>query len=195
MGGFAAAAEAILASPPGAPAHPRAHLAAALPQLHVHPAVVDRLPAHHDLLPHRAQDEPVQAHRDPLPALHRWRIWLPCVFLGVMANRATDVPQIEAKLEARAGAGGARPATLTAARARRAARAGERRRRAAAAARALRAALARRPAGRRHHGGGDGHRLADPRALHDVHRGRVRPLRRAARASARRRRCTPAGPS
>jgi len=28
-------------------------------------------------------------------------IWLPCVFLGVMANRVTDVPQIKAKQEAR----------------------------------------------------------------------------------------------
>jgi SSS family solute:Na+ symporter len=28
-------------------------------------------------------------------------IWLPCVFLGVMANRVTDVPQITAKQEAR----------------------------------------------------------------------------------------------
>ncbi|CAN5145878.1 MAG: sodium:solute symporter family protein [Pyrinomonadaceae bacterium] len=28
-------------------------------------------------------------------------IWLPCVFLGVMANRVTDVPQIRQKLEAR----------------------------------------------------------------------------------------------
>jgi SSS family solute:Na+ symporter len=28
-------------------------------------------------------------------------IWLPCVFLGVMANRVTDVPEIEAKIEAR----------------------------------------------------------------------------------------------
>ncbi len=28
-------------------------------------------------------------------------IWLPCVFLGVMANRATDIPQIQDKLEAR----------------------------------------------------------------------------------------------
>src|ERR1700752_618106 len=27
-------------------------------------------------------------------------IWLPCVFLGVMANRVTDVPQIKAKKEA-----------------------------------------------------------------------------------------------
>ena len=29
-------------------------------------------------------------------------IWLPCVFLGLAANRATDVPAIKAKLEARA---------------------------------------------------------------------------------------------
>jgi solute:Na+ symporter, SSS family len=29
-------------------------------------------------------------------------IWLPCVFLGVAANRATDVPAIQAKLDARA---------------------------------------------------------------------------------------------
>jgi solute:Na+ symporter, SSS family len=29
-------------------------------------------------------------------------IWLPCVFLGVVANRATEVPAIQAKLEARA---------------------------------------------------------------------------------------------
>lgn len=28
-------------------------------------------------------------------------IWLPCVFLGVMANRAADIPQVKAKLEAR----------------------------------------------------------------------------------------------
>jgi len=28
-------------------------------------------------------------------------LWLPCVFLGVMANRATDVPEIQQKIEAR----------------------------------------------------------------------------------------------
>src|SRR4029079_16539120 len=28
-------------------------------------------------------------------------IWLPCVFLGVMANRVTDIPEIRAKQEAR----------------------------------------------------------------------------------------------
>ena len=34
-------------------------------------------------------------------------IWLPSVFLGVVANQATDVPAIQAKLEARGDAGGA----------------------------------------------------------------------------------------
>ena len=28
-------------------------------------------------------------------------LWVPCVFLGVMANRMTDVPQIQQKIEAR----------------------------------------------------------------------------------------------
>jgi SSS family solute:Na+ symporter len=38
-------------------------------------------------------------------------IWLPCVFLGLAANRATDVPAIKAKLEARAALASA-PATI-----------------------------------------------------------------------------------
>ena len=41
-------------------------------------------------------------------------IWLPCVFLGVAANRATDVPAIKAKLDAQATIAAARP-TLDAA--------------------------------------------------------------------------------
>ncbi len=40
-------------------------------------------------------------------------IWLPCVFLGVMANRATDVPQIRDKLEARQDAGAPQGTALT----------------------------------------------------------------------------------
>ena len=32
-------------------------------------------------------------------------IWLPCVYLGVAANQATDIPAIEAKIEARAATG------------------------------------------------------------------------------------------
>ena len=41
-------------------------------------------------------------------------IWLPCVYLGVAANRATDVPQIQEKLEARRSLATQGP-TLTAA--------------------------------------------------------------------------------
>ena len=41
-------------------------------------------------------------------------IWLPCVFLGVAANALRDVPRIEQKLEARAGAGRAPPAVVPA---------------------------------------------------------------------------------
>jgi SSS family solute:Na+ symporter len=37
-------------------------------------------------------------------------VWLPSVFLGVMANRATEVPGIQAKLEAREALAGAGPA-------------------------------------------------------------------------------------
>ena len=36
-------------------------------------------------------------------------IWLPSVFLGVVANQATAVPAIEAKLEARAQLAAPRP--------------------------------------------------------------------------------------
>ncbi len=39
-------------------------------------------------------------------------IWLPCVYLGVVANRATDIPQISAKIEARRTLAG-RGAALT----------------------------------------------------------------------------------
>jgi SSS family solute:Na+ symporter len=37
-------------------------------------------------------------------------LWMPCVFLGVMANRATDVPKIEEKIEARRALATASPA-------------------------------------------------------------------------------------
>ena len=51
--------------------------------------------------------------------------------------------------------------------------------------------MARVAARRGRDGGGDGQRLADPRAVDDVHRGRVRVLWRARRASGRRCRCRP----
>jgi len=43
-------------------------------------------------------------------------IWLPCVFLGVAANRATEVPAIKAKLDARATLAAGGPALDAAAR-------------------------------------------------------------------------------
>jgi MFS family permease len=57
----------------------------------------------------------------------------------------------------------------------------QRRRRDPAAGRRLRAAVARGAPRRARDGGGDGERLADPGAVDDVHRGRVRVLRRQAR--------------
>ncbi len=71
MGGFQTAMESLLASPSTAPLlTARTHFAALLLQLHVHPALDDCLPAHHDLLSYRPPDAAVQAHRDLLPALH-----------------------------------------------------------------------------------------------------------------------------
>ena len=106
-------------------------------------------------------------------------IWLPSTILGVVANRATEVPAIERKIEARQML--ATPgASLTP---------------------DQRSALRRQAdgedvviqmlhyyapvwlaglLGRGHHGRGDVQRLADPRAVDDVHRGRVRALRRQA---------------
>jgi hypothetical protein len=54
----------------GAPAELRADAAPALPELHLHPALGDRVSAHLDLLSDRAAHEPVQAHSRALPAVH-----------------------------------------------------------------------------------------------------------------------------
>ncbi len=104
-------------------------------------------------------------------------IWLPCVFLGVMANRVTDVPRDsrQAGSATRARHAGQDAAARAA---RRAAREVCGRRRDSAAARTLRPALARGPARRGHHGRRHGLGLADPRALDDVHGGCLRLLRR-----------------
>ena len=71
MGGFSGRGRGDPAPRPGAPAHLRAHVAALFLSYTFIPLSSIAFPAHHDLLPHRAQDEPVQAHRDPLPAVHR----------------------------------------------------------------------------------------------------------------------------
>jgi hypothetical protein len=99
-------------------------------------------------------------------------IWLPCVFLGVAANAMRDVPRVASKLEARQALAAAPHRCRPTAHLRRQA---ERRR--GAIISALRAALARRHPGRGHHGAvmaSD----SNPRALDDVHRGRVCVLRR-----------------
>ena len=54
----------------GAAADPRALRAAVFLQLHVHPAVLDRLSAHRHLLPDGATPGPLPEDRDPLPDLH-----------------------------------------------------------------------------------------------------------------------------
>ena len=102
-------------------------------------------------------------------------IWLPSVFLGVSANAAREVPAIEAKLEARAEIASAGPALAPAERDRLRAQAG-------GDDVILRLVdgyapvwLAAHPR-RVRHGGGDGERFADPRAVHDVYRRRVRVL-------------------
>src|SRR6266496_2112202 len=103
-------------------------------------------------------------------------IWLPCVFLGVMANRVTDVPQIAEKIGRESpGRPGGEPDPREA---RGAAGEDGRRRGPAAPPRSLCAALAGRDPGGGDHGRGHGHRLPDPRPLDHVHGGRVRPLRR-----------------
>ena len=84
----------------GAVADARTHLAALLLQLHFHSAFGDRLSAHSDLLPDREKMNHFKKTVIFYP-LCILAIWLPCVFLGVMANRVTDVPQIRAKQEAR----------------------------------------------------------------------------------------------
>jgi SSS family solute:Na+ symporter len=102
MGGFAPAAEALLASP---------SLAPLLSRERVPPAYFFSytfIPLSSIAFPHitifcltarrMAQFRKTVVFY-PLCIL---AIWLPCVFLGVMANRATDVPQIQEKLEARA---------------------------------------------------------------------------------------------
>ena len=103
-------------------------------------------------------------------------IWLPCVFLGVAANAMPDVPRIASKLEARAELAAA-PASMPAGPARRDAPAGRGRRRGADHAGAVRAAVAGGDPRCRDHGRRDGERLANPRAVDDVHRRRVRVLR------------------
>ena len=176
MGGFRQAIESMLASPShGAAPHTRTRVAALFLQLHLHPALVARLPAHRHLLPDGAAALDTSARRSCSIRLCMLAIWLPSVFLGVVANRAVDLPSIQAKLEARATLA-TRGAAAAAGDARQLRAAGERRRCDPAARRRVRAAVAGVAAGRGRDGSGDGERLADPRVVDDVHGGCVRVL-------------------
>ena len=102
-------------------------------------------------------------------------IWLPCVFLGVMANRVTDVPQIRAKQEARRVLATQGKTMAPEAR--------DELREQAAGDDVIMLLLQRYAplwlagtARRRHHGRGDGQRFADSRALDNVYGGRLCPL-------------------
>jgi SSS family solute:Na+ symporter len=101
MGGFRAAAEALLASPATAPLLTRERVspwyffsytfiplsAIAFPHITIFCLTARKLSQFKKTV--------------TLYPLCIAAIWLPCVFLGVMANRATDVPEIKAKLDAR----------------------------------------------------------------------------------------------
>lgn len=100
MGGFSAAAEAILASP-------QAYL---LTRERVSPLYFfgyTLIPLSSIAFPHitifclTARRMSQFRRTVVLYPLCIAAIWLPCVFLGVMANRASDVPAIQEKLEAR----------------------------------------------------------------------------------------------
>jgi SSS family solute:Na+ symporter len=101
MGGFREAAEAMLASPATAPLLTRERFAPL--QFFSYTFV----PLSAMAFPHMAifcltARRMSQFKRTvTLYPLCIMAIWLPCVFLGVMANRAGDVPAIRAKLEAR----------------------------------------------------------------------------------------------
>ena len=161
----------------GAAAHARARLAAVFLQLHVHPALVDRVSAHRHLLPDGAPARPLQEDRRPVSAVHAARSGCRRCF---SAWRRT--PRGTCRRSRRSSRRGARSRppgrrSPPAERDRLRAQAGGRRRD-SPAGRRLRAAVAGGAARRVRHGGGDGQRFADPRAVDDVHRRRVRLLRR-----------------
>jgi SSS family solute:Na+ symporter len=101
MGGFRAAAEALLAAPGTAPLFTRERVS---PRYFFSYTFI---PLSSIAFPHIAifcltARKMAQFKRTvvlyPLCIL---ALWLPCVFLGVMANRATDIPEVRAKQEAR----------------------------------------------------------------------------------------------
>ena len=101
--GSGSAMEAMLASPAhGAAADARARLAALLLQLHVHPAVVDRVSAHRHLLPDGAAARALPARRSSSIRSACSRSGCRRCSSASWPTARRDVPAIEAKLEARA---------------------------------------------------------------------------------------------
>ena len=160
-----------------------AGLAAVLSQLHLHPALVDRVPPYRHLLPDGAPAGTLPEDDHPLPDLHA-RDLAP---VGVSRRRRQPGDGRARHCDQDRGARGARrprPGRCSIDERDRLRVAGGRRRRDSAAGGGLRAAVARRAARRRGDGRRDGQRLADSRAVDDVHRGRLHllwrhaPLRR-----------------
>jgi SSS family solute:Na+ symporter len=101
MGGFRSAAEALLASPATAPLLTRERV----PPLYFFSYTF--IPLSSIAFPHIAifcltARRMAQFKKTVvLYPVCLLALWLPCVFLGVMANRATDIPEVAAKQEAR----------------------------------------------------------------------------------------------
>jgi solute:Na+ symporter, SSS family len=101
MGGFTAAAEALLASPTTAPLLTRERVSPAFFFSYTF------IPLSSIAFPHIAifcltARRMAQFKRTVvLYPLCLMAVWIPSVFLGVMANRVSDVPDLEAKIEAR----------------------------------------------------------------------------------------------
>jgi solute:Na+ symporter, SSS family len=101
MGGFTAAAEALLASPSTAPLLTRERVSPAFFFSYTF------IPLSSIAFPHIAifcltARRMAQFKRTVvLYPLCLMAVWIPSVFLGVMANRVSDVPDLEAKIEAR----------------------------------------------------------------------------------------------
>ena len=111
MGGFRAAAEAMLGLAASASLLTRERFSPLYFFSYTFiPLSVDRLPAHHDLLPDRAAHGAVQEDRDLLPALHHGDLAALRVPGRDGEPRAATCRQIQAKLEARAHAGARRAA-------------------------------------------------------------------------------------
>ena len=101
--GSGAAMETMLASPSTAPLLTRERVSPLLfPQLHVHPAVVDRVSAHRDLLPDGAAPGPLQEDDRPVSDLHARDLAAVGLSRRGRPTRRRAVPAIAAKLEARA---------------------------------------------------------------------------------------------